>query len=120
MGKLTREDIILIKIDFNIHYLEKKEVMCITQRELIDFYGSASKDDRYNLVFVLMNTFNVNKQENAEDCAAHTASLLAFYLFVLLTPCGSEEISMYYINEAIKLNPSKENQELKVLIEKGN
>lgn len=52
--------------------------------------------------------------------AAHASFLIAYYLFILLTPPGSAQLALHYINQAITLNPLPLYSEWLALIEKGN
>ena len=58
------------------------------------------------------------KEENV--LAAKMCFLLAYYLFVPLTPPASCRLAMYYIKKAVLLDPQKCYIEWQKLIEKGN
>jgi len=52
--------------------------------------------------------------------AAHCAFLMAYYLFIPLTPPASFELAEFYIDRALEWNETPEYREWKKLIDKGN
>ena len=109
-----------LKIDFTEPILSEKTVCEITTSDLNDFYVASSDLDKTNLFFVLLVSSHHYEAKNDFVKAAHLYFLTAFYLFTPLTPPGSYELSLHYINKAIALNPLPEYKEWCSLMEKGN
>ncbi len=109
-----------MRIDWNEPFIRFENVLKICPADLNDFYADASEVDRLNLFFVLLNTLQRCQSAERIAEAAHVCFLIAYYLFVPLTPPGSWELSMHYIRQAISLNPIEEYREWLGLIEQGN
>ncbi len=109
-----------LKIDFSQPIFPKTIVHEITVSDLDNFYAVSSDLDKSNLFFMLLTS--AYHYENSEDfvTAAHLYFLAAYYLFVPLTPPGSYQLALHYINKAIMLNPSFEYKEWFSFMEKGN
>ncbi len=110
----------VLKINWNEPIIQKSDVMQIQPSNLDDFYVVADNVDKINLFFILLTSFHhyLDKEEGRK--AAHLSFLMAYYLFLPLTPPGSWELAMHYIKQAISLNPLEEYKEWLLLIEKGN
>lgn len=108
-----------LSVDFGSPRLDWDTVERVTPTDLNDFYASASEVDRLNLFFVLLNTLN-DDAAHAPVREAHLCFLLAYYLFVPLTPPGSASLALHYIRRAIALDPKAEYREWLALIERGN
>lgn len=109
-----------LKIDFGEPIIKKELVLSIQPTDLNDFYATASDFDKDNLFFVLLTSLHHFEESNDTQIAAHLSFLLAYYLFVPLTPPGSFYLALHYINKAISLNPISEYKEWLELIKKGN
>ena len=109
-----------ILIDFNEPIICKDKILDIRPADLDDFYLTASGYDKNNLFFVLLNS--ILHYEDGGDIveAAHLNFLAAYYLFSALTPPGSHNLALHYINRAISLNHLAEYNEWLDLIKKGN
>lgn len=105
-----------IKINWNNPILP--DVLSVTTADLDDFYASASEPDRVNLFFLLLTTFHTGSRVPVE--AAHLCFLIAYYLFVPLTPPGAQPLALHYIRRAMELNPGDEYQTWLTLMEKEN
>jgi len=110
----------MLKIDWGNPIIESTDVLCVKPTDLNDFYVTASDFDKTNLFFVLLASFHYYLEIGLKEEAAHLSFLMAYYLFVPLTPPGSWTLAMYYIKQAISLNPIEEYKEWLPLIEQGN
>lgn len=109
-----------IEIDWGEPIIQEKAVMQIQPSDLDAFYATASDFDKSNLFFVLLTSLHHYLDKSEQEKAAHLSFLIAYYLFITLTPPGSCELAMYYINQAVSLNPLEIYKEWIPLIEKGN
>lgn len=109
-----------LRIDFETPYFGEEMIGSMTPEDLNDFYAEADETDQLNLFFVLEASLHRLLQENRPAEAAHCAFLMAYYVFVPLTPPASGELANYYIDKALELNTISEYQEWKSLIERGN
>lgn len=107
-------------IDFGHPYFEGEMISAITPEDLDDYYADANEVGRLNLFFVLEASFHRLQEEKKNDIAAYCAFLMAYYVFLPLTPPASCELAAYYIDKAIELNPTLEYQNWKKLIAQGN
>ncbi len=109
-----------LNIDFGNPVIARDDVLQIQPTDMDAFYISASDFDKCNLFFVLLTS--LHHYEACEDNrrAAHLSFLAANYLFISLTPPGSQELAMYYIQKAVAMYPCKEYVQWQALIEKGN
>lgn len=107
-------------IDFGAPVLREDRAQALTPSDLDDFYASASEVDRLNLFFVLLSSPHAYELQNAPALAAHLSFLAAYYLFVPLTPPGSQDLALHYIKKAISLCDSAEYRQWLTLIEQGN
>ena len=98
-----------LKIDFGRPIFEEDIAWGITPEDLNDFYSGANELDTLNLFFMLEASFHKYLSEDKHDLASHFAFLIAYYVFIPLTPPASYHLALHYINEAIKLSPHNEN-----------
>ena len=75
-----------ITIDFGHPYFEEEVLLGLTQDDLNCFYADASEVDRLNLFFVLEASLHRFQGEERMKTAAYCAFLMAYYLFIALTP----------------------------------
>ena len=110
-----------LKIDFACPLFEEDIACAITPEDLNDFYSGANELDTLNLFFMLEASFHKYLSEDKHDLASHLAFLIAYYVFIPLTPPASYHLALHYINEAIKLSPHNENYEnWREMIKNGN
>lgn len=107
-------------IDFGEPVLREDVILAIQPNDLDDFYVAASDFDKSNLFFVLLTSLHQFEERGDARRAAHLSFLIAYYLFVTLTPPGSFYLARHYINKALSFDPISEYEEWRVLIEKGN
>lgn len=99
---------------------EEEIILQIQPTDLDDSYVAASDFDKSNLFFVLLTSYHHYLDSGKRELAAHLCFLMAYYLFITLTPPGSMELALHYIKEAISLNPLETYKEWLFFIEKGN
>ncbi|MDO5400598.1 MAG: hypothetical protein Q4F17_06415 [Eubacteriales bacterium] len=104
-----------LKINWNDPILSN--ALSVTPGDLDRFYLSASETDRLNLFFVLLGSYHACEDSRE---GAHLCFLMAYYLFVTLTPPGSQALALHYIRRAIALDPREEYETWLTLMEKGN
>ena len=75
-----------ITINFEKPYFEEATILALTSHDLDDFYVEANEVDRLNLFFMLEVSLHRFQRENRRKAAARCAFLMAYYLFVPLTP----------------------------------
>ena len=109
-----------IKINFDNPVFQRELVPDIRPADLEGFYLSASDSDKSNLFFVLLNSAHHYESNGDNSLAAHLNFLIAYYLFIVLTPPGSVELALHYIKKAISMNHLAEYDQWLALIEKGN
>ena len=109
-----------IRIDFANPLICREQLEILSANDLNDFYGDASDFDRTNLCFVLLNSIQYYEKLGDERLTAKLCFLLAYYLFVPLTPPGSASLAQHYVEKAIDLDPREEYREWLELIRKGN
>lgn len=109
-----------MKIDFGEPIICKEKVLEITTQALDTFYTSSNEVDQLNLFFMLLASlhYHIDQSNNAE--AAHLSFLIAYYLFVPLTPPGSYPLAMHYIEKAISLHDTPYYNQWYDFIKKGN
>lgn len=96
----------MINIDFNQPVISEDNILAMIPRDIDDQYEVSSEIERFNLFFILLATFHSCEDSNKTVLAAHMAYLLSYYLFVALTPPGSEKLALHYAQKALELNPS--------------
>lgn len=100
--------------------IKEADVLSITTDDLCAVYESASDLNKGNLFFVLLASFFDYTEQEKQEAAAHLSFLIAFYLFMIHTPPGSQALAMHYIKQAVALNPADQYKAWVSLIEKGN
>lgn len=110
-----------LKVDFGHPLLGEHAALAVTTADLDDFYVKSSELERLNLFFMLEASFHKHLSEGKNDLAAHLAFLIAYYVFLPLTPPASWDLALHYIHEAVRLDPRNKNYgEWLALIKKGN
>ena len=109
-----------INIDFERPYFDEKTVFELTPADLSDFYANENEINQLNLFFVLEASVHKLQRENSLKAAARCAFLMAYYLFIPLTPPASFELAEFYIDRALELDKTPEYSQWKKLIDKGN
>ena len=90
-----------ITIDFGHPYFEEEVLLGLTQDDLNCFYADASEVDRLNLFFVLEASLHRLQGKERMKTAAYCAFLMAYYLFIALTPPASFELAEFYIDRVL-------------------
>ena len=109
-----------INIDHEHPYLEEKAIFQLTLKDLDRFYADEDEVDRLNLFFVLEASLHRFQRDNSLKTAARCAFLMAYYLFMPLTPPASFELAEYYIDRALEWDAAPEYIQWKKLIDGGN
>lgn len=109
-----------LKIDWGDPVIPEKEVLQIQPTDLNDFYCTATDLDKNNIFFMLLTSAHHYEDLGDFRKAAHLNYLIAYYLFVALTPPGSCRLAQHYISNALKWNPCDEYRQWLDLIQKGN
>lgn len=89
-------------------------------RALDSFYTSSKELDQLNLFFILLASLHYHIDQNNNIEAAHLSFLLAYYLFVPLTPPASCSLALHYIKKAISLHNTPTYEQWLDIIKKGN
>lgn len=110
----------MIDINFEIPIIPEKKILHETESEIDDLYSTLSNNDQFNLFFMLLTTMHQYEKEQKKEAAAHAAYLLSYYLFVALTPPGSEQLALQYIEKAIEMNPASLYKNWKKFVMDGN
>lgn len=110
----------ILEINWSEPIIQENIVTQIQPTDLNEFYTSADDFDKTNLFFVFLASFHHYLDKDEQAKAAHLSFLMAYYLFITLTPPGSWNLATHYINQAILLSPLDEYKEWLLLIEKGN
>ncbi len=109
-----------INIDFEHPYFDEEAVFGLMPSDLDRFYADESERNRLNLFFVLEASLHRFQRENRLKAAARCAFLMAYYLFIPLTPTASSELAAFYIDRAIEWDETPEYCQWKERIEQGN
>lgn len=109
-----------IHIDFGHPYFDEKAIFELTLNDLDCFYTDENEVNRLNLFFVLEATLHRFQRENSLKAAARCAFLMAYYLFMPLTPPASFELAEFYIDRVLEWDETPEYSQWKKLIDKGN
>ena len=109
-----------ITIDFGHPYFEENVLLGLTPDDLNCFYADASEVDRLNLFFVLEASLHRLQNEKEMQAAARCAFLMAYYLFIALTPPASCELAEFYIDKALEWDETPEYRHWKENIDEGN
>ena len=100
-----------LKIDFSDPIIQKDDVLEITTKTLDSFYTSSKELDQLNLFFILFASLHYHIDQSF---------LLAYYLFVPLTPPASCSLALHYIKKAISLHNTPTYEQWLDIIKKGN
>ena len=109
-----------ISIDFEHPFFDEGTVTELKPTDLDGFYQRENAVNRLNLFFVLEASLHRLQRENRMKAAARCAFLMAYYLFIPLTPPASVELAEFYIDRALEWDETPEYHEWKSLIDKGN
>ena len=109
-----------INIDFGHPYLDEGTTLELKRSDLDDFYADENEVNRLNLFFVLEASLHRFQSENRMKAAARCAFLIAYYLFLPLTPPASFELAEYYMDRALEWDETPEYRQWKNLIDEGN
>ena len=109
-----------ITIDFGNPCFEADDIFKLTDNDLNNFYCDENVWNKFNLFFVLEATLHNLQRENNSPAAARCAFLMAYYLYIALTPPASWELAEYYIDLAVNLDAKPEYIQWKKLIHEGN
>ncbi len=109
-----------INIDFGHPYFEQEIIFKLDLTDLDDFYCDENDVNRLNLFFVLEASLHRFQREDKTEAAARCAFLMAYYLFLPLTPPASFELAEFYIDRALEWNETPEYRKWKDLINEGN
>lgn len=109
-----------INIDFGHPYFDENTILELKLTDLDDFYVDENEVNRLNLFFVLEASLHRFQSENRMKAAARCAFLMAYYLFLPLTPPASFELAEFYIDRALEWDETSEYREWKKLIDEGN
>lgn len=112
----------ILEINWQEPIIKEEDVLSIQIYDLDDFYVKFISDigSRYNLFFLMLASLNHYSEKNDKEKAAHLSFLIAYYLFIALTPFDSYLLALYYIKQAISLNPLDIYIKWLKIIEKGN
>ena len=109
-----------INIDFGHPYLDEKTVFELTPNDLDRFYANEDEVSRLDLFFVLEASLHNFQRDDRLKAAARCAFLMAYYLFIPLTPPASYELAEFYIDRALEWDATPEYRQWKKRIDKGN
>lgn len=109
-----------IKIDFGHPYFDEDTIFTLTINDLNCFYSDENEINRLNLFFVLEASLHKFQSVKNMKAAARCAFLMAYYLFIPLTPPASSELAEFYIDRALEWDEMPEYQQWKRNIDKGN
>ncbi len=109
-----------IRITFERPYFEEATILALTSHDLMIFMWKRTRWIALNLFFVLETSLHRFQRENRRKAAARCAFLMAYYLFVPLTPPASSELARFYIDQALAWEDTPEYRQWKKLIEEGN
>ena len=109
-----------IKIDFGHPYFDEDAIFSLTVDDLNSFYSDEDEINRLNLFFILEASLHKFQSGANRKAAARCAFLMAYYLFVPLTPPASFELAKFYIDRALEWDETPEYRQWKKAIEEGN
>ena len=109
-----------IKIDFGHPYFDKNEILELSLDDLNCFYADANEVNQLNLFFILEASLHRLQNEKEMQATARCAFLMAYYLFIALTPPASCELAEFYIDKALEWNETPEYRQWKENIDDGN
>ena len=100
--------------------LSQEEAESLHPCNLNDLCTSTEELDEINFFFMLLASYHHHLGRGRRELAAHLAFLMAYDLFILITPLSSCPLSLHYIRQAIALNPLEDYLEWERLIQQGN
>lgn len=107
-----------IELDYENPLFSEASVIELTMESLNDFYAETQNSYRqYELFFVLLNSLHKYLGQGKKEVAAKISFLLAYYLFIALTPIANLELALHYVEKAIELDSKAEYIKLKNSIE---
>ncbi len=109
-----------IEIDWGHPYFDEGTIAALALTDLDEFYADASEVDRLDLFFVLEASLHRAQSGQNRQVAARCAFLMAYYLFVPLTPPASFELAEFYIDRALEWDETPEYRQWKTIIDQGN
>lgn len=109
-----------ITIDLEHPYLDEESIFELSTNDLDSFYTDENEVNRLNLFFVLEASLHKFQSINRMKAAARCAFLMAYYLFIPLTPPASFELAELYIDRALEWDETPEYRQWKEIIDKGN
>lgn len=109
-----------IEINFEQPYMGEKAIMELTIKDLDYFYTAADEVSRLNMFFIFEASLHRLRDKGNRKAAARCAFLMAYYLFIPLTPPASRELAEFYINKALEWDEMPEYHQWKEIIDKGN
>ena len=109
-----------IKIDFEHPYFDKDAIFFLTINDLNCFYSDENEINRLNLFFILEASLHKFQSEKNRKAAARCAFLMAYYLFIPLTPPASFDLAEFYIDRALEWDETPEYRQWKKAIDERN
>lgn len=107
-----------IEINYENPILLEKNVHEMSTEVLNDFYAETQNSYRqYELFFVFLNSLHYYLEEGKKEVAAKISFLIAYYLFIALTPIAHLDLALYYIDKAIEMNSKTEYIQMRNAIE---
>ncbi len=92
----------------------------ITHNKLLDISLKVDEITSINLYFHLLGILIEFEECNNLEKIAYLSNLISFYIFDVITPPFSEEISIYYAKKSLEYNPTEEYKEWFEYVKKGN
>ena len=83
-----------MRVNFDKPIIEKECVLETVTGDLDNFYASASDIERINLFFILLVSLHYYEEKGDAVRTAHLSFRTAYYVFVPLTPPGSEHLAL--------------------------
>ena len=99
--------------------LSQEEAESLHPCNLNDLCTSTEELDEINF-FMLLASYHHHLGRGRRELAAHLAFLMAYDLFILITPLSSCPLSLHYIPQAIALNPLTVYLDLHRPLQQGN
>lgn len=109
-----------INIDFGRPYFDERFISKLTLNDFDCFYADENEVNRLSLFFILEASLHRLQSQSSLQAAAYCAFLMAYYLFVPLTPPASHELAKFYIDRALEWDESPEYRQWKEIIDRGN
>lgn len=109
-----------IAINFEHPYMDEKTIEKLTIDDLDCFYTDTDEVNCLNLFFILEASLHRLRSKGNWKVAARCSFLMAYYLFVPLTPPASHELAEFYIDKALEWDDMSEYRQWKEIIDRGN